>query len=91
MLTPAQISIEGFIRHVTHIIIEQFVNDPLGPLRGLSRDWVYALDEEAVWKIAREDKETLAERRRLEDMIEKLQRAQHVSGTARARVASLEA
>ena len=75
---------------MTHIIIEQFVNDPTGPLRGLSRDWVYGLDEEAVWKIAREDKETLAERRRHEDVIEKLQRAQHVSETARARVASLE-
>ncbi|KAI1825615.1 vacuolar sorting protein VPS1 [Xylaria intraflava] len=82
-----QIAIESFVRHVTNHIIEGFVsgcskNHPKGPLRGLTRDWVYSLSDDEVADLAREDDETIAKRARLDEKIRELHTADVIAQRA---------
>lgn len=65
------------------------MNNPGGPLRGLSRNWVYALDEASLWRFGREDDWTLSERRKYDEMISKLHRAHEISQLAAVRLNSV--
>ncbi|KAI3333398.1 vacuolar sorting protein VPS1 [Ustulina deusta] len=80
-----QISIESFIRHITHNIIENFVSgngQVRGPLKGLSRDWVYSLGEDEVEQLAREDGLTTSKRAELDKQIRELQTADAIAQKA---------
>ncbi|KAI0526190.1 vacuolar sorting protein VPS1 [Xylaria bambusicola] len=80
-----QISIEAYTRHVTHIIVENLVsgtNPEKGPLKGLSRDWVYSLGEDEVERLTREDETTIAKRAELDKQINELQTADSIARNA---------
>ncbi|KAI0426484.1 vacuolar sorting protein VPS1 [Xylaria sp. FL1042] len=80
-----QISIESFIRHINHNIIENFVSgngEVRGPLKGLSRDWVYSLGEDEVERLAGEDDITIAKRAELDILVSELQEADAIARRA---------
>ncbi|KAI3322339.1 vacuolar sorting protein VPS1 [Xylariaceae sp. AK1471] len=78
-----QISIEAFIRYITHNIVENFVSgcrdQVKGPLKGLSRDWVFSLGEDEVEQLAREDDQTISKRAQLDEQIRELQTADEIA------------
>ncbi|KAI1273638.1 vacuolar sorting protein VPS1 [Xylaria sp. FL0933] len=80
-----QISIESFIRHINHKIIETFVSgsgEVRGPLKGLSRDWVYSLGEDEVERLAREDDIVTAKRAELDQLVSELRNADAIAQRA---------
>ncbi|KAI1426138.1 vacuolar sorting protein VPS1 [Xylaria sp. FL1777] len=80
-----QICIESFVRHITHNIIENFVSgngEVRGPLKGLSRDWIYSLTEDEVERLAREDDLTISKRAELDKQISELQTADSIAQRA---------
>ncbi|KAI0816483.1 vacuolar sorting protein VPS1 [Xylaria sp. FL0064] len=80
-----QISIESFIRHINHKIIETFVSgsgEVRGPLKGLSRDWVYSLAEDEVERLAREDDLITAKRAELDQLVSELRNADAIAQRA---------
>ncbi|KAH9884771.1 vacuolar sorting protein VPS1 [Xylariomycetidae sp. FL2044] len=89
-----QISIESFIRGITHNIVENFVSGSedgaKGPLRGLSKEWVYSLSPEVVERIAREDEGIISKRADLDKRIEELVKADKIAQGAAEATRSLE-
>ncbi|KAI0436042.1 vacuolar sorting protein VPS1 [Xylaria telfairii] len=81
-----QISMESFIRNITHNIIENFVSGSRdqvkGPLKGLSKDWVYSLTTEEIEQLAREDDQTISKRAKLDEQIRGLQAADEIAQRA---------
>lgn len=86
-----QISLEGFIRHITQTIVENFVMHKDGPLRGLSAEYILSLSKEEVEEMAREDDVTMRRRDELRMDIEQLQRAQAIARGTREQMRSLVA
>ncbi|TGJ81621.1 hypothetical protein E0Z10_g7157 [Xylaria hypoxylon] len=84
-----QIEIEYFIRHITHNIIENFVSEVKGPLKALSRDWVYSLGEDEVQQLARENDETISKRALLDEQVKELQTADRIAQRAAEATSSL--
>ncbi|KAI0481409.1 vacuolar sorting protein VPS1 [Xylaria cf. heliscus] len=81
-----QISMESFIRNITHNVVENFVSgcrdEAKGPLKGLSKDWVYSLTTEEVEQLAREDDQTISKRAMLDEQIRGLQAADEIAQRA---------
>ncbi|KAI0405696.1 vacuolar sorting protein VPS1 [Xylaria palmicola] len=75
-----QISMESFIRYITHNIVERFVSGP--SLKGLSRKWVDSLTEAEVEQLAHEDRDTVAKRNSLDEQIQGLQAADEIARRA---------
>lgn len=77
---------ESFIRNITHNIIENFVSGSRdqvkGPLKGLSKDWVYSLTTEEIEQLAREDDQTISKRAKLDEQIRGLQAADEIAQRA---------
>lgn len=71
--------------------MEDLVSSPRAPLKRLSTDWVYGLDDAEVERLAREDDETIAMRARYDGVIDKLQVANEIAQRARDQTASLRA
>ncbi|KAI0969344.1 vacuolar sorting protein VPS1 [Xylaria arbuscula] len=87
-----QISIESYIRHINHVIVENIVSgngDVRGPLKALSRNWLYSLGEDEVERLAREDDTTISKRAELDKQIVELQAADAIAHTATQATSSL--
>jgi hypothetical protein len=73
--------LQSFIRHITNTIIEDFVIDPLGPLKILSAAYVYSLQPEEVERLGRESRDVVEERLRLDRRIATLRNARNAACT----------
>ncbi|KAL1889653.1 hypothetical protein Sste5346_008772 [Sporothrix stenoceras] len=72
-------ALQSFIHHVNNTIVEDFVTDPAGPLRGLSAKFVYALSDDEVDRLGGESRDDIENRQRLHDRIQKLLAAQETA------------
>jgi hypothetical protein len=63
-------------------VIEDFVSNPKGSLKGLSRAWIEGLEDEEIQRLASENAETIAQRKYLDAHIEKLEGAHLVAERA---------
>lgn len=82
-------ALEAFIRHVNNTIIEDFVLDPAGSLRGLSAEHVYALPDSEVDRLGSESRKVLDDRRQLGETIETLRLARQTARAALDRARQL--
>ncbi|SPO04599.1 uncharacterized protein DNG_07284 [Cephalotrichum gorgonifer] len=66
---------DHYIQHTTSDIVETFLQSPKGALRGLSSDYVKRLSEDEVFRLTREDRDTVKRRAVLNKDIQKRERA----------------
>ncbi|KAK4443144.1 P-loop containing nucleoside triphosphate hydrolase protein [Podospora aff. communis PSN243] len=74
-----QFSLQSFIRHITNTIVEDFVIDPIGPLKKLSAAYVYSLPPEEVDRLGQESRDVVEERLRLDRRIATLRGARNAA------------
>lgn len=72
-------ALQSFIHHINNTIVEDFVTDPQGPLRGLSAKFVYGLSDDEVDRLGSESRDVVEERRRLHGQIQTLLAAQETA------------
>ncbi|KAI6778217.1 uncharacterized protein J7T54_004112 [Emericellopsis cladophorae] len=77
-----EISIGPFVRHITNTVVEDFVSNPEGPLKGLSRAWIEGLDDDKIERLACEDAEAVAQRKYLDGHIKRLEEAHEIAEKA---------
>lgn len=75
---------------MTNKIIEDFVSDDSGPLKGFSTQFILGLSPDKVEMLAREDETTMRRREELRGQMEELQRAHKIAEAARERTVELE-
>ncbi|RSL92746.1 hypothetical protein CEP52_013650 [Fusarium oligoseptatum] len=85
-----KIALDAFIEHMTRRIVEDFVNNENGPIRGLNKDWVLGLNDEDLDTLCREDERIIERRSVLGSEIERLRRALAIVDKARQQTAGLE-
>ncbi|KAF4983038.1 hypothetical protein FZEAL_1463 [Fusarium zealandicum] len=85
-----KITMETFIRTITHSVVEDFISDENGPLKRLSSNWVLGLGEEELDALCREEEVTIMRRVELQSEIEKLEGALAIVDRARQQTAGLE-
>ncbi|KAI1842523.1 hypothetical protein JX266_011277 [Neoarthrinium moseri] len=85
-----ELALETFIEFTTKRVIEDFVSNKKGPLRGLSTDYILGLSEAEVEKLAREDEATLLKRDGYNQQIARLERAHAIAENAWRQTTSCE-
>jgi hypothetical protein len=74
-----ELALRNFIYDVRHNITEPFLQDPSGPLLGLSTDFVLDLEEEEVNVLGGEDESVVVGRREADDKIGRLEVAMRIA------------
>ncbi|UPK94571.1 hypothetical protein LCI18_005506 [Fusarium solani-melongenae] len=85
-----KITLEAFIRNMTHSIVEEFISSEKGPIKGLNTDWVLGLDEEQLDALCREDERIIERRSVLGSEIKRLWGALTIVEKARQQTSGLE-
>lgn len=67
---------------MTHHIIEPFLQDPKGPLLGLSLDFIMGLSEEDRDNLGAEDAAVIKSRKEIEASIQRLKEAKRIAELA---------
>lgn len=75
---------------MTHSIVEDFISNENGPIKGLNTNWVLGLDEEQLDVLCREDERVVERRSVLGGEIERLQGALAIVDKARRQTSELE-
>ncbi|KAH0558671.1 hypothetical protein GP486_004679 [Trichoglossum hirsutum] len=72
------LAVVDFIEFVNKHIVERYVNSPDGPAKAFSPSWVGGLQDEELAELASESKETIAQRKQKETLLEKLTMAESI-------------
>ncbi len=85
-----QFSLQAFIRHIVNTVIEDFLEDPNGPLKCLTRKFVEQLPGDDVDRLGQENSEVIETRLQLDGRINTLRTAEKVARAAMSSTASLD-
>ena len=86
-----QVARTVYINHVINNITEPLLQDPSGPLLGLSEDYIYSLSKDQVDLLGGENPEIVAMRERAEKKIVELEEALNIADRALRKTREVEA